>query len=382
MTEKLYDINSHLKEFTATVVKTYCENGKFSAVLDRTAFFPEGGGQASDTGFINGIRVYDVQEKDGIIYHYTDETLNEGDKVNALLDWERRFDFMQQHTAEHIVSGVAHRLFGCENVGFHLGEDIVTLDFDRMLDAEQIVQVEKEANEAVYRNAQVKAYYPDAKTLQELSYRSKKELEGAVRIVEIEDTDVCACCAPHVDVAGEIGLIKLLGGEKLRGGIRLELKAGRRALEDYNQKYDNVRKISALLCVKQHETAEAVERVLEQSAELRSELNNLKRLALQEKIRTFEPQNSITAEFENGMEMKDLQHFADSLYKKAGGIRAAFSEANGGFSFAVCGDEEKLAEFFADFKSRFAVKGGGRGSMMQGTVTCSKEDIIQFIESK
>lgn len=378
MTEKLYDIDSHIKEFTATVIDSCEKADGFVTVLDRTAFFPEGGGQASDTGCINGIRVYDVQIEDGVIYHYTDKPLTKGETVNAILDWERRFDFMQQHSAEHIVSGVAHSLYGCENVGFHLGADIVTLDFDKELTAEQILTVEKAANEAVCKNVVFKTWYPDKETLKTLSYRSKKELEGDVRIVEIEDIDCCACCAPHVGLSGQIGLIKLLGAQKMRGGTRIELKAGSRALRDYNEKYNNVRKISSLLCVQQNETAEAVERILEQMSNLRYEIASMKRFIVEEKINRFCKSGNITAEFEEGLEIKDLQYFADALYKKCGGVRSVFSATDTGFAFAICGEETELAKFFADFKANFTVKGGGRGNMVQGTVLAETDALEKF----
>ncbi|MEE1074620.1 MAG: alanyl-tRNA editing protein [Acutalibacteraceae bacterium] len=234
MTEKLYDIDSHLKEFTATVIDSYQKADGYVTVLDRTAFFPEGGGQASDIGYINDAEVYDVRIQDGIIYHYTTKPFKKGETVLGKLDFERRFDFMQQHSAEHIVSGIAHKYYACENVGFHLGEDIVTLDFDKSLTREDILRIEALSNEAVFKNVGIKAYYPDSEAIKAIEYRSKKEIEGAVRIVEIEGVDSCACCAPHVNFSGEIGLIKLLGFERLRGGVRIELKAGRRALEDYN----------------------------------------------------------------------------------------------------------------------------------------------------
>ena len=188
MTEKLYDINSHLTEFEATVIESYPFADGFATVLDRTAFFPEGGGQASDIGFIDDAKVYDVQIKNETIYHYTTKQFLQGQKVKGAIDFERRFDFMQQHSGEHIVSGVAHRLYGCENVGFHLGADIVTLDFDKLLTKEQILKIETLANEAVFKNVKFNTYYPDEQTLSTLNYRSKKELDGAIRIVEIEDT--------------------------------------------------------------------------------------------------------------------------------------------------------------------------------------------------
>ena len=379
MTVKLYDEDSHLREFTATVVSCEEISSNYVVVLDRTAFFPEAGGQSADTGFLNGVKVYDVQIDDEIIYHYTTSPLTKGEAVTGVIDWERRFDFMQQHSAEHIVSGVAHKLYGCENVGFHLSDDIVTLDFDKVLSNEQLAKLEELANKAVFDNKKFTTYYPDDDTLKNLSYRSKKQLDGAIRIVEIEDTDMCACCAPHVNFAGEIGIIKLLGTEKLRGGIRIELKAGGRALADYNCKYENVLKISNMLCVKQNEAADAVQKLTEQIADLKYQLNGFKKQAIDNKINNFKPLSDITACFEEELEMKDIQMYADTLFKKFGGIRAAFSrKEDNGFAFAICGEADKLNVFFTEFKAKLTVKGGGRGTMVQGTVTATENEIINF----
>lgn len=382
MTEKLYDIDSHLKEFTATVIDSYQKADGYVTVLDRTAFFPEGGGQASDIGHINDAEVYDVRIQDGIIYHYTTKPLKKGEIVLGKLDFERRFDFMQQHSAEHIVSGIAHKYYDCENVGFHLGEDIVTLDFDKSLTREDILRIEALSNEAVFKNVGIKAYYPDSEALKAIEYRSKKEIEGAVRIVEIEGVDSCACCAPHVNFSGEIGLIKLLGFEKLRGGVRIELKAGRRALADYNEKYLNVSKISSALCVKQNETADAVERLQKQLSDIKFELTGVKKQILLSKVESFVSERYVTALFEEALEIKDLQYLADALYKKAGGVRAVFSPISDGFSFAICGDVAKLSEFFKAFKESFSVRGGGRGTMVQGTVVTTKDELISFLDKE
>lgn len=378
MTEKIYDIDSHLTEFQATVMDSYPFADGFATILDRTAFFPEGGGQASDIGFIDDAKVYDVQIKDEIIYHYTTKQFEKGARVNGKVDFERRFDFMQQHSGEHIVSGVAHSLYGCENVGFHLGQDIVTLDFDKLLTKEQILEIEAKANEAVFLNRKFNTYYPDEQTLSALNYRSKKELSGAVRIVEIENTDVCACCAPHVKTASEIGTIKLLDSEKLRGGIRIEMKCGKRALLDYNEKYDNVRKISSALAVKQNETAQGVQRLLDSISDLKFKITALKRQAIDSKVLAFENKNEKTAVFESDFEIKELQIFADALFKQYGGIRAVFSHTDNGLSFAICGESNALDEFFKQFKTEFTVKGGGRNSMVQGTVEAQKENIEKF----
>ncbi len=376
MTEKLYDKDSFLKEFTATVLECEKSGDNWSVLLDKTLFFPEAGGQKSDTGTINETAVLDVQIKDENIYHLTDKPLEKGTEVSGKIDFARRFDFMQQHSAEHIVSGIAHSLYACENVGFHLSEDIVTLDFDKYLTEEELSKIEKIANQRVFENVGFKCYYPDEATLNSLDYRSKKELEGAVRIVEIENTDMCACCAPHVKSAGQIGLIKLLDTEKLRGGIRIELKAGARALADYNDKYGNVRKISSSLAVAQNETAVGVQRLLNTLNEQKTEIASLKYDKIKLLAESFNPESDITAAFEDDLTVKDLQVFADSLHKAHGGIRGVFSETANGFAFAICGDD--LDGFFADFKNAFAVKGGGRNGMVQGTVAGERRKIAEF----
>ena len=381
MTEKLFDKDSHLREFTATVLE--CEEylDKYSVVLDRTAFFYEGGGQASDRGFINNSAVLDVHISEGKIYHIMNSPLAVGSTVTGTLDWERRFDFMQQHSGEHIISGVAHSIYGCENVGFHLSEDIVTLDFDKPLNQEQINIIEKKANDVVFKNVPFFAYYPDESTLSVLKYRSKKEIDGDIRIVEIKGTDMCACCAPHVNFSGEIGIIKLLGFETLRGGVRIEMVCGNRALSDYKQKYDNIKKISSLLCVRQNETAVAVEKIQDNISQLKFEISKLKKQIIEEKIKSFIPKTDVTAHFEEDFTIKELQHLADSLFKYHGGVRATFSKTDNGFYFTVCGEESRLLNFFNAFKTEFSVKGGGRGCMVQGTVIAEIDKILEFFET-
>lgn len=376
MTEKLYDIDSHQIEFTATVEDSYESENGFITILDRTAFFPEGGGQLSDIGTINDANVSDVQINGDKIYHYTSRLFEKGETVTGVIDWNRRFDFMQQHSGEHIVSGVAHKMFGCENVGFHLSTDIVTLDFDKPLTREQILVIEAKANEAIFNNSKIITYYPDKETLNSLVYRSKKEIEGAVRIVEVEGVDACACCAPHVSEAAEIGIIKLLDSEKLRGGVRIEMKCGHRALADYNQKYDNLRKISGLLAIKQHEAADGVERLLQNISDLKFKITGLKRQIMDSKIAEFKNTADKTCVFEEDLEIKELQIFADSLYKLHGGIRGVFSGKDNEYCFAICGDANELDAYFKEFKTKFTVRGGGRNGMVQGTVFASQQEIL------
>ena len=376
MTEKLYDIDSFTKEFTATVLDCKKSEKGYGVVLNKTAFFPEAGGQPSDIGFLNDSKVFDVQIKDDVLYHFTEEEFVNGQEVTGKIDFERRFDFMQQHSAEHIVSGVANRLYGCENVGFHLSEDIVTLDFDKPLTREEILNVEILSNKAVEQNNKINTYYPKSEELTKLNYRSKGELEGAVRIVEIENCDMCACCAPHVEFTGQIGLVKLLSSEKLRGGVRIELKAGMRALNDYNERFFATAKIGDMLAVKYNETADAVARLMNNISEQKAVITKLKKQITEQKVNSFIAESNVTAEFETDLEIKELQIYADALCKKAKGIRAVFSEnSDDTYAFAICGQADELDGFFKEFKSNFTVKGGGRNGMVQGTVTATKEDI-------
>ena len=360
MTEKLYDKDSHLKEFTGTVLSCKKTGEKYAVTLNRTAFFPEGGGQQSDRGYIGGAYISDVQIKNGEILHFADKPLSVGQAYDCKLDFDFRFRNMQNHSGEHIISGIVHRLYGFNNVGFHLGAEM-TMDFDGELTRRQLDEIEDLANKAVYENLPVKAYYPTDEELKSLDYRSKLDLKENVRIVEIKGVDVCACCAPHVKATGEIGVIKILDFEKYKGGVRLIVKCGADALRDYREKYKNVLEISNLLSAKQPTVSAAVVRLNEQLSA--------------EKAAGFAPDTDKTAVFENGLDIKELQLLADALCQKAGGIRGAFSGADGAFSFAICGEETALGEFFAKFKAAFNTRGGGRNGIRQGTVCADRAEI-------
>ena len=377
MTEKLYDKDSHLKEFSATVLSCEKSGENYSVILDKTAFFPEGGGQESDRGNIGEAAVLDVRIVSGEIIHCTDRPLNIGEEYACNLNWDRRFRNMQNHSGEHIVSGIVHRLYGLNNVGFHLGAEM-TVDFDGAISREQLLEVERLANKAVFQNVPIRAYYPDEKELKALDYRSKLELTENVRIVDIKGYDLCACCAPHVKKTGEIGLIKILDSFKNKGGVRIFIKCGIDALDDYNDKYLNVQKISNLLSVKQYEAALAVDRLSDENRELKFEIASLKKRLIAEKTKSFVPESDKTAVFEEGLDIKELQLFADSLYKKSGGIRGVFSGVECNYSFAICGEETALDLFFKEFKENLNAKGGGRNGMVQGTVATVKNEIEGF----
>ena len=374
MTEKLYDKDSHLKEFTGTVLSCKKTGEKYAVTLNRTAFFPEGGGQQSDRGYIGDAYISDVQIKNGEILHFADKPLSVGQAYDCKLDFDFRFRNMQNHSGEHIISGIIHRLYGFNNVGFHLGAEM-TMDFDGELTRRQLDEIEDLANKAVYENLPVKAYYPTDEELKSLDYRSKLDLKEDVRIVEIKGVDVCACCAPHVKATGEIGIIKILDFEKYKGGVRLIVKCGADALRDYREKYKNVLEISNLLSAKQFEVSVAVVRLNEQLSAEKAAAAALKKRLIAEKAAGFAPDTDKTAVFENGLDIKELQLLADALCKKAGGIRGAFSGADGAFSFAICGEETALGEFFAKFKAAFNTRGGGRNGIRQGTVCADRAEI-------
>lgn len=373
MTVKLYDLDSHLSEFSATVLS--CENAV--AVLDKTAFFPEGGGQTSDTGEIDGVKVQDVQIKDGVIYHYLENDIEVGKTVNCKIDWDERFRKMQNHSGEHIISGLVHSLYGYDNVGFHLSKTEMTMDFSGMLSRDDLNKIELLANKAVWENVKFNCYYPES--LDRLEYRSKLDLSEDVRIVEIEGYDRCACCAPHVNTSAEIGVIKILNFEKCKGGVRLWVKCGTDALADYNLKYQNALKISSLLCAEQNNIAEAVEKQLEIEGNLKYKITDLKRRLIEEKVKSFKGENGISAEFESDMDIKELQHYADTLYKKAGGIRAVFSGKENEYFFAIVGEEAPLMDLFLKMKQSLNIRGGGRGSMVQGTVFAKRDEILKIM---
>ena len=376
---KLYDNDAYTKEFTAEVLEcNECKKG-YEILLDKTAFFPEAGGQPADKGTIDGIEVTDVQIREETVYHYTKTPIEVGKTVEGVLNFERRFNFMQNHSGEHIISGIVNRLYGFDNVGFHLSEEFATIDFNGTLDREQLDEIERLANKCVFENVDIKAYYPTDSELKNIKYRSKKELDGAIRIVEIGNTDVCACCAPHVRKTGEIGIIKLLDFERMRGGIRIIFKCGNFALLDYQNKYKNIAEISALLSAKQNETAAAVKQLDEKLILQNQEIQNLKKRLINIIVASGDADKK--AAFYEGFDVKELQLLADSLHKNYGGLKAVFSKTEQGFNFAICDEAESLDEFFKGFKSSFNVRGGGRNGMVQGSVVASADELKSFFKN-
>lgn len=380
ITEKLYDKDSHIKAFTAKVIDCRKKENGFEVILDKTAFFPEGGGQYADTGKIGEADINDVQIINGEIVHYADRALNIGEELCCEINWEQRFRRMQNHSGEHIVSGIVHKLYGYENVGFHLGDD-VTIDFDGELTREQLIDVEKRANEAIYKNAKFTCEYPDEETLKNLSYRSKLELTENVRIVTVEGYDVCACCAVHVYSASEIGIIKILDFTRHRGGIRVHLLCGKDALEDYEKKYENLRSVATVLCAKQNETAQAFERFSEEHSALKIELAALKRELAQLKASGMENTDECILIFEANTDMNDLRKLVLNGAEKTEKLCAGFSgNNNDGYRFAIASKSIDLREKSKSITSALNGRGGGSSELLQGSAAASKEEIEKYFK--
>lgn len=380
MTEKLYYKDSFISDFSAAVLECRRnrdeKGGSFEIVLDKTAFFPEGGGQSADTGKIGNANVLDVQEDEsGNIIHYTDTELALGKEYECSIDFEKRFRKMQNHSGEHIVSGLVHSLYGFENVGFHLGTKDVTMDFGGVLTREDILKIEYLANKACAENLDIISTFPSREELSGVSYRSKKELTGDVRIVEIPGYDICACCAPHVRKTGEIGIIKLLDFIKYKGGVRVHMKCGLDALDDYNEKYKNVAQIAERLSAKQSEASIAVERLENELANRKREYSELMKKYISSRINALAYNEGNIVYFEDDLDADAQREAANAGKTKCAGVFVVCTgDDENGYRYIMASKNVKLKEFV---NSSIKLPGGGGGSdeMMQGMFRCTRADI-------
>ncbi|MBQ4547025.1 MAG: hypothetical protein IJA17_07700 [Oscillospiraceae bacterium] len=379
-TKRLFDENAYMTEFSATVLSCSESEKGFDIVLDKTAFFPEGGGQFPDSGTLNGTEILDVQEdKEGVIHHFAEKPISEGETVFGKIDWRRRFDFMQQHSGEHIFSGIAHSKFGATNVGFHLGLEETTIDLDIPLNDEQVSEIETAANNAVFENVPFEISYPSGEELEVLPYRSKKKLSGKIRIVTVPGYDICACCGTHVRTAGEIGIIKVTSFQNYKGGTRLFMLCGKRAFLDYRSKNRDVVKVTNSLSVKPNELCLAVKRLENEITEhkiyeagLKKELFALKA----EKLGTGEK----ICVFESGMTPDELRRFCLTIsenFKTA----AVFNGTDGDYKYAVSSKSENCAPIAKEINSKFSGRGGGKPELVQGSCSGNRAEIEEFFNN-
>lgn len=379
-TRRLYYEDVYKKEFEATVLE--CREAKkgYQVLLDESAFYPEGGGQPSDFGTLGEARVSEVYEKDGELLHYTDRPLEAGQTVTGRIDWEHRFDLMQQHSGEHMVSGLIHEKYGYDNVGFHMGSDVITIDFNGLLTEEQMAEIEQRVNEKIWENRAVEITYPTPLELEELPYRSKKELTGKVRIVRFPGVDLCACCGTHVTHTGEIGMVKLLSVVKFRDGVRMEMLCGKRVLNYLNMVSEQNHKVSVQLSAKAEKTAEAVARMQEENFRLKGAV-----LRYEEEMNAVEAGKWENAGnvllFKEGMEADSLRKLTDAVMNTCNGRCAVFSRnADGSYKYAIGEREGDLRSFTKEMNATLNGRGGGKPFFVQGSVQASEKEIRAFME--
>ncbi|MCR4760722.1 MAG: alanyl-tRNA editing protein [Oscillospiraceae bacterium] len=388
-TEKLYDKDAYLRRFTATVLsceplpdaKKRKDGAAYGVILNRTAFFPEGGGQTADTGNLGNAVVSDVQEINGEIVHMIDVPLPVGEEMTAELNWEERFRKMQNHTGEHLISGIVHSQFGFDNVGFHLGTDGVTVDFSGVLQESELEFVEYIANRVVGLNVPVTVSYPTPEECKAMEYRSKLDLTENVRIVTIEGWDVCACCAPHVSATGSVGGIKILSCENWKGGVRIRMLCGLDARDDYQKRLMNTVRISNLLSCKQLEAAEAVERLMKQSQAEREETAKLRRALLDSKIAALTETDGNLVIFDDLLDNNSLRNLVNAGVPLCGGVCAAFQgNDSDGYRYIIGSKSGGLRAWAKEFNAALSGRGGGSEEMIQGTVTASAAAIRAYLE--
>lgn len=424
----LYYQYPYIKEFSATVRSCAAvtdpallsqfpaQSALWQLTLSAEGFYPEGGGQPGDRGIISeekpqdaqgnagGVHVLDTREgQDGAIL-YTDGPLPLGTAVYCIPDWTWRMRNSQNHSGEHIISGLVHRDYGYDNVGFHMhmeGEQpLITIDFNGPIDWENLQRIEREANAVVRQDLPIEVFYPTAEELEKLDYRSKKALSGPVRLVRIPGTDLCACCGTHVERTGEIGCIKLLSAASHRGGVRIEMLCGLDAFRDYERKHETVLQVSRRLSVKPEETAAAVEQLLLENQRQRQRIAELNERAFQQKAAEYarlfgtgeaaaEPQEApetadvltekgVICDFERDMSPVELRRCCDYLMKHTGARLAAVfgrGEAEGAYSYVLGSRTEDVRPVGKTLNARLSGRGGGQAAMVQGSLRGSEAEI-------
>ena len=380
--ERLYYKFIDLEEFEAVV--TDCREGKkgrYEVVLDQTAFFPEGGGQPGDTGVLGQAQVLDTHEKNGEVVHETDRPLAVGEKVKGVLDWEKRFDNMQGHSGEHILTGLIHKTFGFDNVGFHMGKEEITIDFNGTMTMEQLKELEIKANQVVYENVPFVITCPSQEELETMEYRSKKELTGEVRIVTIPEVDVCACCGTHVERSGEVGLIKVLGMIHYKGGVRISMLCGRPAFQYLDGLQKQMNAMSVLLSAKIGKIEETVEKLKAENAEKDAQVNRAYQEIFAARAAALPESSKPLVLFEEGLTPVQIRQFSTLLYESnKGNVAVVCSKKGDSFQYAAGSSSVDMRAFSKTLNGLLNGRGGGSSQMAQGTFQAAEEDIRKAVE--
>ena len=376
-TRKLYYEDSHIKQFTAAVLS--CTEGKtgYEIILDATAFYPEGGGQDGDTGLLGSVRVLDTKERGETVIHVCDAPLEVGTVVEGTIDWDARFIRMQQHSGEHIVSGILHRRYGCHNVGFHMGSEVVTIDFDGPIPAEALAEIEQEANETLWQDLPVRCWYPSEAELPAVSYRTKKALPWPVRIVQIPGADSCACCGVHVQSTGQVGLIKLFSCVKFHQGVRIEMACGRNALNILSKVYEQNRLVSQAFSAKILETGAAAGKMNEALTQEKYRASLLRRQlfgCIADRYRGL----GDVVHFEEELSPAGVRELAEAISSVCDGVAAVFSGSDGRFDVCLACPGGDVKELGSRMAKELDGKGGGKPGFFQGVLKTRKEQILGF----
>ena len=377
-TRKLYYEDSHLSRFTAEVLSCVQTASGWEVILSATAFYPEGGGQAGDSGTLNGVRVRDTREREGAVVHLCEEPLAVGREVTGVIDYQPRFRRMQQHSGEHIVSGILHRRYGCHNTGFHMGTDVITVDFDAVIPPQALPEIEREANGAVWKNLPVRCWYPAPEELPAIPYRTKKALAWPVRIVEIPGFDCCACCGTHVAATGEIGLIKLLSAVSFRGGTRIEMACGEQALTLLNAAFEQNRQVSQAFSARMTETGEAARRMNELLSAQKYRMAGLEKRIFAGIAENYVNSGDVL-HLEADLGADGVRELADAIADRCGGTAAVFGGSDeGGYAYCLIARQGDLRQLNRDMTAALRGRGGGKPLCQQGRVQAARGEIEAF----
>lgn len=383
--ELLFYEDAYLKEFDAVVVDVLQKGEKQYVVLDKTAFYPEGGGQTGDSGWLyfgNGLELnveYTRKKEDRVLHEISGkgEILKAGDRVRGVIDWDRRFDHMQQHSGEHIVSGMICRRFSCDNVGFHMGADAVTIDFNAEISFEELLEIETEANRYISEDHPFISMWPSPEELKKLDYRSKKELSGEVRIACFQGADMCACCGTHVSGSAQVGMVKFASAEKFHDGTRIEVRFGKRAFDHLAMNYAQNKAIGVLLSAKEDKTFDYVKKQAEELAETRYRLGQMEEKMI----------GVIAAEYKKKKDTliivppnspEYVRKLAGAVHEQNGCLAAVFAGEARSYKYAVAGPDSAVPDLNRSMTAELSGRGGGRGGFAQGSVASSEEDIRRF----
>ena len=408
MTEELYYTSAYITEFFAKVISCEKADDGYEIILDKTAFFPEQGGQGCDNGVLEfgfesspqdfgerkecaKVQHVSIQQTHGdngeivtTIKHLVEKEIPAGENVHGLIDWNHRFSNMQQHTGEHIFSGLVNSKFGYDNVGFHLSDTEVTMDYNGVLNSDDIKELEMLANQAIWDNLEVLCDFPSEEELSKIPYRSKKELEGDVRIVTIPGIDICACCAPHVLKTGEIGMLKVVGLQNYKGGVRVNILCGKRALEYIQAEHEIVSELSRMLTTSTDKVTASVKRAFEDNAALKAELNKARESLIDIEIEELLEQNpgeDIMLVKDDSYDSNMMRKLVNGLADKKSGFCGVFAgSADKGYRFIIGSGagEKDCRELCNKLRSEFGAKGGGSPKMIQGSLQA--DDINEVLK--